>query len=148
LKNFEYTIKTKPHQSFSQNNYPVPFKYRDKVRETLRIMQKWGIIERGKSEYLNPLVVVIKSNGDVRLCIDGRKMNAILVPDRERTLPPDEIMQNFFGSTWLSSTDMSNSFWQIKVDKSSKKYTAFMFEGQTYVFNVVPFGLNKHACFL
>jgi RNase H-like domain found in reverse transcriptase/Reverse transcriptase (RNA-dependent DNA polymerase)/Integrase zinc binding domain/Integrase core domain len=120
----------------------VPFKYRGKVRETLQIMQKWGIIERGQSEYLNPLVVVIKSNGEVRLCIDGRKMNEILVPDRERTLPPDEIMQHFFGSTWLSSTDMSNSFWQIKLAKDSKKYTAFMFEGQTYVFNVVPFGLN------
>jgi len=121
LKGFEYEIKAKPHDSLSQINYPVPIKYRDQVRDTIKIMQKWGIIERGRSDIINPLVVVIKSNGEVRLCLDGRKCNEIIIPDKEKTLPPDEIMQKFFGSTWLSSTDMSNSFWQIKLSESSKK---------------------------
>jgi hypothetical protein len=50
-------LKQKPHDSFTQQNYPVPYKYREKVRDNLKIMQKWGIIERGKSgDYLNPLV--------------------------------------------------------------------------------------------
>lgn len=98
LKDFEYKIKTKPHaETYSPQTYPVPYKYREKVRETLKVMQKWGIIERGESgEYLNPLVVVIKSNGDVRLCLDGRKTNEILLPDRERTVAPDELMHEFF----------------------------------------------------
>jgi hypothetical protein len=69
LKNFEYEIKTKPHDPTytPQITYPVPYKYREKVRETLKVMQKWGIIEsaRESGEYLNALVVVIKSNGEV-----------------------------------------------------------------------------------
>ncbi|KAF4527060.1 hypothetical protein B566_EDAN013505, partial [Ephemera danica] len=56
-------------------------------------------------------------------------------------------MQKFHGVQWLSSTDMSNSFWQVKLHPNSKKYTTFMFDNKTYWFNVVVFGLNiKNNC--
>lgn len=38
--------------------------------------------------------------------------------------------------------DVSNAFWQIPLEESSRKYTGFLFNGQSYVFNRLPFGLK------
>ena len=49
-------------------------------------MLEGGIIERSVSHYSNPLVVVIKKDGRVRLCLDARRINQIIIPDRELSL--------------------------------------------------------------
>ena len=41
------------------------------------------VYKRQVSHYSNPLVVVIKKEGGVRLCLDARKINQIIIPDRE-----------------------------------------------------------------
>jgi hypothetical protein len=112
------------------------------VRDALQTMINWGIIERCYSEYLNPILPVVKADGSVRPCLDGKKINEIIIPDREKPCPPDEVLQKYHGVQWLSSTDMSSSYWQVKLHPNSKKFTAFMFDNKTYWFNVVPFGLN------
>ena len=38
------------------------------------------IIERSVSPYSNPLVVFIKKDGKVRLCLDARRINQIIIP--------------------------------------------------------------------
>lgn len=38
-------------------------------------MIQWGIIERGQSAYINPLVIVKKKDGSVKLCLDARGLN-------------------------------------------------------------------------
>lgn len=48
----------------------------------------------------------------------------------------------------MSSFDLKSSFWQIPFAKESRKYTAFQFEGRTYEFNVVPFGLKTSVAAL
>ncbi|GIY65562.1 endonuclease [Caerostris extrusa] len=40
-----------------------------------------GIIEQCESLYASPVVLILKSNGTMRLCIDDWKLNSITVPD-------------------------------------------------------------------
>ena len=49
------------------------------------------------SPYSNPLVVVIKKDGKVRLCLDARRINQIIIPDRESPESIDKIFQKFSG---------------------------------------------------
>lgn len=46
-------------------------------------MGSMGIIERCISEYSNPLVIVKKKNGKLRLCLDARELNKMMVKDLE-----------------------------------------------------------------
>ena len=50
---------------------------------------------------------------------------------------------------YISSTDLNSAFLQIPLEESSRIWTAFHFEGQTYQFTRVPFGFhNSLASFI
>ena len=50
---------------------------------------------------------------------------------------------------YISSTDLNSAFLQIPLEESSRIWTAFHFEGQTYQFTTVPFGFrNSLASFI
>ena len=100
------------------------------------------IIERSVSPYSNPLVVVIKKDGKVRLCLDARRINQIIIPDRESPEPIDKIFQKFSGVKYMISLDLTAGYWQVPLEIESRKYTAFLFNGKNYQFKRLPFGFN------
>ena len=105
-------------------------------------MLKNGIIRRSTSSYITTIVPVIEANGSIRLCIDARKINNFLQDDKESPPGIEEIFKKCSNVKFITSLDMTASFWQIKLAEESKKYTAFIVNGKVYEFNVVPFGLK------
>lgn len=128
---------------FVKKTYPVPLAKLEAAQREIDRMLEWGIIESSESEYSNPLLVVPKKNNAVRLCLDARNLNKIIIPDRESTRPMDEILSKFNGCKCLSSLDLSSGYWQVPLDKESRKYTAFLFKNINYQFKVLPFGINN-----
>ena len=92
---------------FMQRSYPVPYSKRRAVQEELDKMMEGGIIERSVSHYSNPLVVVIKKDGRFRLCLDARRINHIIIPDRESPESINEIFQKFSGVRYMTSLDLT-----------------------------------------
>lgn len=105
-------------------------------------MLRQNIIEAAQTEFVSPLTVVTKKDGSVRVCLDARHLNKLMVKDH---LPPprtDELLTKFNKSMFMSTKDMTASYWQIPIKKECRKYTGFLFDNVTYVFNVLPFGLS------
>ena len=148
LTSYEHFLKVKEDQPFVGRSYPVPIAYREKVDEEIQRMLKMKITQRSSSPYINPLVPVIKKDGTVRLCLDARKLNEILLEDWECPEPAEILFQKCKGTKIMSSLDMTSSFWQIPLHPNSKQYTAFQCWGRTYEFNVVPFGLKTSTAAL
>ena len=142
LSNYEYTFKLKDNAPFYSKPYPIPINYRDKVKVEIEKWQELGIIRRSTSPYINPLVVVIKKDGTIRLCLDARKLNEKLVSDYESPPGVEEIFLKCKNVNFLSSFDLTNSFHQINLSEESRKYTAFICDNRVYEFNVVPFGIK------
>ena len=42
----------------------------------------------------------------------------------------------------MSTIDLRASYWQIPLSPESTQYTAFLFNGQSYTYQVLPFGLK------
>jgi len=63
-----------------------------------------------------------------------------MVPDRAKTPPARELLQRFHNAKYISSVDFNSSFLQIALEESSRIWTAFHHEGQTYQFTRVQFG--------
>lgn len=127
---------------FKVKPYPIPFSRRPAVERELQRMLSWGVVERCSSPYCNPIVCVAKADGSVRLCLDARRVNRLILPMRDTSPPLDELLARFGGKTIFSSLDFSAGYWQVPLHPEVRKFTAFVFEGRTYQFCVVPFGLN------
>ena len=142
LTSYEHHLQVKENQPFIGRSYPIPMAYREKVDEEIKRMLDMAIIQRSSSSYINPIVPVIKKDGTVRLCLDARKLNDILLEDWECPEPAEVLIQKCKGIKVMSSLDMTSSFWKVPLGAESKKYTAFQHRGKSYEFNVVPFGLK------
>ena len=58
-----------------------PVQLQSKVRKCLNNWLKQGIIHLSKSPYASQVVIVCKKTGEIRLCIDFHKLNAISIWD-------------------------------------------------------------------
>ncbi|CAI6372039.1 unnamed protein product [Macrosiphum euphorbiae] len=61
---------------------------------------------------------------------------------RDSSPPLDEVLARFGGKAMFSSLDFTSGYWQVSLHRDVRKYTAFVYDGRTYQFCVVPFGLN------
>lgn len=139
---YEHEITMRDEEPFYVRSYPVPYIYRGEVVKQIKEMLDWGIISMEKTEYVSPLVTVIKKDKSVRVCLDARRLNSKMGKDY---IPPPnafELLLNFKIGQVISTIDLTASYWQIVIKKEHRKYVGFLYEDQTYVFNVLPFGLT------
>ncbi|XP_023289228.1 uncharacterized protein LOC111674146 [Orussus abietinus] len=83
LTTYQHRLEVMPHTRYASKPYPTPIAHREKVTEEINKMLELGIIQRSNSPYVNPLVVVHKKDGSLRLCLDARRLNSILIADSE-----------------------------------------------------------------
>lgn len=142
IRGYEHELLVYDNTPFFQKGWPIPIAYQERVEEEIRKMVRFGVIERANGQYINPLVTIIKKDQSVRLCLDARKLNKVLIPDFEGAQPIHELLSNCGRVKYMSTIDLRSSFWQIPIKKECRDYTGFMYKGKTYRFTVTPFGLK------
>lgn len=143
--NYVHKIEVKGIENFRIRTYPIPYKYRKDVELEIKKMLKDGIIERSNTRYVNPIVVVKKANGELRLCLDARNINQYSVPQYEAPMNVEAIFGRITDTKIFSKIDLKHSFWLIPLDEHSRDYTGFSIDGVLYRFCVAPFGIQS-AC--
>ncbi|KAK7862689.1 hypothetical protein R5R35_000930 [Gryllus longicercus] len=148
VKGYQFRIELTDSRPFKAKNYPIPVAYRDEVRKLINEMIQEGVIRKATTAYTNPILVVKKKDGSLRLCLDARRLNAVTVPYRD--VPPRiaDMLLNFGGHEWFTSTDFRHAYWQMPIAQEDQQYTGFTFDGITFVFKRVPFGLKNSGAAL
>ena len=59
----------------------IPVQLQSEVRKCIKSWLKAGVIRPSKSPYASQVVIVRKKTGEIRLCINFRKLNAISIRD-------------------------------------------------------------------
>ena len=72
-----FTIDTGQARPIRQMPRPVPYHRKAEVDRQLEDMLQKDIIEPANSEWASPILLVRKSDGTLRFCIDYRKLNAV-----------------------------------------------------------------------
>ncbi|XP_058787909.1 uncharacterized protein LOC131662207 [Vicia villosa] len=93
--------------------------------------------------WLSNVVLVKKSNGKWRMCIDYTDVNRACPKDAYRLPSIDKLVDNSASFKLLSFMDAYSGYNQIPMSKTDKKYTGFMTESGNYYYNVIPFGLKN-----
>jgi hypothetical protein len=111
----EMRIPLKPDaRPVKQRPYMLKPKYKEKVKIELDRMLEAGIIEPvEESEWIIPMVVQDKKTGEIRICIDLRKLNDACLHDPFNTPFIDEVLDNVGGQEVYSFTDGFSGYHQI-----------------------------------
>jgi hypothetical protein len=111
----EMRIPLKPDaRPVKQRPYRLNTKYKEKVKIELGRMLEAGIIEPMKeSEWIIPMVVKYKKIGELRICIDLRKLNDACLHDPFPTPFTHEVLDNVRGQEVYSFID---GFFKIPSD--------------------------------
>lgn len=62
------------------------------MREQLREMESLGIIKKQATEFINLLVVALRSNGKIRICLDARSINEKMINEHAQPPTIDEVL--------------------------------------------------------
>ena len=123
----------------------VPLPMLEKVKEELLRMEKDGVVESvtEPTEWCSPMVPVLKKSGKVRICVDLKKLNQMVM--RERYVLPtlDEILPRLAGSSVFSTLDAASGFWAIPLSEDCIKLTTFITPFGRYCFKRLPFGISS-----
>lgn len=138
-----YTHKLKINDTSPYGHKPrqIPLVVRDRADIEIERMIQEDIIESANSQYINPLVLVAKKDGSIRITLDARELNARCAPDHYHTETIADLLGRIRGAKFLTSWDLTSSFWQIGLHPDSRDYTAFLYNGKQYRFKRCAFGL-------
>jgi hypothetical protein len=89
------------------------------------------------------MVPVMKKSGQIRLCVDLKKLNSSI--RRERFILPTlaDVTSKLSGATCFSCLDAASGFYQIPLDEESQELTTFITPFGRYCFKRLPFGITS-----
>ncbi|XP_068215800.1 uncharacterized protein [Palaemon carinicauda] len=137
----EHKIELTSHEPVRSKPYPVPYGVRASLRKEIKDMLDMGIIQESASPYASPVVMVKKSDGSNRVCIDFRKLNRITIFDPEPMVTADDVFARLSESNYFTKIDFTKGYWQIKVRSEDVPKTAFVTPDGQYEFLKMPFGM-------
>lgn len=139
----ELTISLKHDQPISYRPRRLSFSNKEKLREILDNLLKENIIRPSNSPYANPIVLVHKKNGELRLCIDYRELNKITIKDNFPTPLINDHLDRLRDKQYFTCLDLRNGFHHVRVAESSIKLTAFVTPLGQFEYLRMPFGLTN-----
>lgn len=143
VKDIEHEIITssKPIKS---KYYPVSPYMQTKINEEIDKMLDLDVIEPSNSGWSSPILMVPKKDNTYRFCVDFRKLNAVTEKCAYPLPHISSILDSLGNAKYLTSLDIKNAYWQIKLSEKSKQYTAFTIPGRgLFQFKRLAFGLTN-----
>ena len=125
-----------PIYSLSKEEETVLRDYIDKALES-------GIISKSTSPAGSPVMFVKKPDGSLRLCVDYRALNSVLITDRTALPIIKDMLQRVKGSNYFSKIDLKSAFYLIRIAAGQEYLTAFRTKYGHYEYKVMPFGLKN-----
>ena len=125
----------------------TPFNLRDRVLRKIQELLEADVIEPapGKTRWLIPVVIVPKSNGNIRFCPDMRQANQAIIRGRHPIPTVEEILQSMNGSTVLSKLDLKWSYQQLQLTPKSREITNFAVHSGICRYKRLIFGVSSSS---
>ena len=92
--------------------------------------------------FYSRMFVVPKPNGKFRPIIDLSTLNNYIVKRKFSMQTVASVLQSVRTGDWMISVDLKDAYFQIPVHPVSRKFLMFRWEGKTYQFRVLCFGLT------
>ena len=122
----------------------APFNLQDRVARKVQELLEWDIIEEADAPtpWVNPVVIIPKTDGDIRLCIDMRRANEAIIRGRYPIPTVDELLQ-MNGSKVFSKLYLKGGYHQLELSPKSSQITTFVTHQGLYRYKRLLFGVSS-----
>lgn len=133
------------HPPIKQKYYPVSPMVQKHIDKELEHMLCEGITESSDSAWASPIILLKKKNGKPYcFCVHYRSLNKVTEKDVYPLPNITSILDKLREAKYLSTLDIKSAFWQIPMEKHSKKFTASTVPNRgLFQFCRLPFGLRN-----
>ena len=139
----EHSVFVGDTVSIHQSPYRIPYSRREAVKDELDKMLAGNIIRPSTSPWASPIVLVPKKDGEVRFCVDYRKVNQVAKFDAYPMPRVEEMFEKMGNASVVSTLDLAKGYWQIPMALDSREKTAFTTPFGLYELEVMPVGLHN-----
>ena len=106
----------------------------------MKDMLQNGVVRPSTSPWASPIVLVKKKDGSTRFCVDYCKLNDV-IRKNPYSLPRIETLDALTGAKLFSTLDLASGYWQVEMNASDHKKTAFATRHGVFEPQVMAFGL-------
>ena len=118
-------MKLTDHQPFKERYWCIPPNIFEVVKQHLQEMVEISAIRRSFIPWASSIVFIRKKNGELRFCIDLRKLNNRTVKEGYLLSQIEDTLYCFYGAVWFSTLDLKSGYWQVELEEEAKLLTAF-----------------------
>lgn len=147
VKGYEINWKTCPFQTkipkelnFSQKDYT------SLNEEVQKLLQKEAItlvMNSHEQSFVSQLFAVPKKDGGTRPVVNLKQLNSFVQPESFKMEGIHSLKDLLKAGDWMTKVDLKDAYFAIPVSRHHRKYLQFMWDGKTYQFNCLPFGLSS-----
>ena len=130
VKDTQHAISLNTNIPIKVKPYPIPFTKIETAEKEVSKMLEMDIIEPSNSPYSAPLLLIKKSDGSFRPCIDFRQLNKATKFDSEPIPNREDIYVKLNSKKYFTKIDCCKGYWQILMsDEDREKNSFFHFKG-------------------
>ena len=124
---------------------PVPYSVREKVERELEHLQTEGVLKPVTiTEWASPIVPVLKSNGEIRLCGDYKVTVNKAVKTEKYPIPNvEDLYTRLAGATYYTKIDLSHAYQQSQLAEEAQKYTTINTTKGLFVYTRLCYGISS-----
>ena len=95
------------------------------------------------TEWVLPLFVVLKTDGDIQICVDMRRANSAIERERHPIPTIEEVLHDLNGLSFFSKLNVKWGFHQVELDERSCELTTFVTHCGLYRYKHLMFGVTS-----
>lgn len=123
-----------------------PYRYnpaqKTEIETQIKEMLDKGWIKLSTSPFSSPALLVHKTTGDWRLCVDYRRLNALTTKNKYPLPLIEDLLDELHGAQWFTSLALCSGFHQIRMAQGEEYKTAFQTHHDHFEYNVMPYGVT------
>jgi hypothetical protein len=123
--------------------YKHPKKFKDEIEKAIKELLAMGHIRPSRSPFASSVVLVLKKDGTLWMCIDYKALNKKTIKNRYPIPRIDELMDELHGAVFFSKIDLRSGYHQINIRVQDIEKTTFRCHFGHFEFLVMPFGLTN-----